>query len=161
MQRRKLMYNLKCALLTVVTLFFTAVPITPAFAAESGCVENVCRDVAELKDTHWKLVELGGTPVALVPLQKHAARIILTGEGSRLSAFGGCNQLAGGYIQEGNALRFTPIAGTKMACESPNMELEERFLKMLGTTTHYRIEDQRLILLGGDQAMARFEAMHE
>lgn len=155
------MYNLKRAFLTVATLFVAAVSITPAFAGESGCVENVCRDVAELKDTHWKLVELGGTPVTQLPQQKLAARIILTGEGSRLSAFGGCNQLAGGYIQEGNALRFTPIAGTKMACESPYMELEERFLKMLGATTNYRIEDQRLILLGGDQILARFEAMHE
>ncbi len=51
------------------------------------------------------------------------------------------------------------MAGTMMACEPPLMELEDRFLKMLGATTGYRIEGQQLILLGGDQTLARFEAV--
>ena len=115
---------------------------------------------AGLKDTYWKLVELDGTQVIQAAQQRREARITLAAEGSRLSAFGGCNQLGGGYVQEGNTLRFTQMAGTMMACEPPLMELEDRFLKMLGATTGYRIEGQQLILLGGDQALARFEAVY-
>jgi putative lipoprotein len=115
---------------------------------------------AELKDTYWKLVELDGTPVTPSPQQRREARITLAGEASRLSAFGGCNQLGGGYVQDGNALRFTQMAGTMMACEQPLMGLEDRFLKVLGATTGYRIEGQQLILLGGDQPLARFEAVY-
>jgi uncharacterized lipoprotein YbaY/heat shock protein HslJ len=79
---------------------------------------------AELKDTYWKLVELDGRKVGMVPEQRREVRITLVSEGSRLSAFGGCNQLGGGYLLEGNALRFTQMAGTMMACEPPVMDLE-------------------------------------
>jgi heat shock protein HslJ len=40
------------------------------------------------------------------------------------------------------------------------MELEDRFLKMLGATTGFRIEGRQLILLGGSHALARFEAVY-
>jgi uncharacterized lipoprotein YbaY len=129
-------------------------------APQTGITTADTVAVAGLKDTYWKLVELDGTPVTPSPLQRREARITLAGEGARLSAFGGCNQLGGGYIQEENALRFTQMAGTMMACEPPLMELEDRFLKMLGATTGYRIEEQQLILLGGDQPLARFEAVY-
>jgi heat shock protein HslJ len=152
---------LKCTLSVALALAFCTLPFTPSFAGESDCVENVCRDVAVLKDTVWKLVELGGSQIIQAPEQRREARITLTATGSRLNAFGGCNQLAGGFVQEGNALRFAQMASTMMACESPSMELEDRFLKMLGTTTNYRIEGQQLILLGADQTLARFEAVHE
>ena len=129
-----------------------AVPQTRTTAAESVVA-------AGLKDTYWKLVELDGTQVTQATQQRREARITLAGEGMRLSAFGGCNQLGGGYVQEGNVLRFTQMAGTMMACEPPVMELEDRFLKILGATTGYRIEGQQLILLGRDQPFARFEAV--
>jgi putative lipoprotein len=114
---------------------------------------------AGLKDTYWKLVELDGTLVIQASQQRREARITFAGDGSHVNAFGGCNQLAGGYVQEENALRFTQMAGTMMACEPPLMELEDRFLKMLGATTGYRIEGRLLTLFGGDQALARFEAV--
>jgi putative lipoprotein len=115
---------------------------------------------AGLKDTYWKLIELDGRKVTMAPQQRHEVRITLAGEGSRLIAFGGCNQLAGGYVQKGDSLRFTQMAGTMMACESPFMELEGRVLNMLGATTGYRIEGRQLILLGGGQVLARFEAVY-
>ncbi len=40
------------------------------------------------------------------------------------------------------------------------MELESQVLKMLGATTAYRIEGEQLALLGGDQILARFEAVY-
>jgi uncharacterized lipoprotein YbaY len=115
---------------------------------------------AVLKETYWKLVELDGTQVTPAPQKRREAHITLAGEGSRLSAFGGCNQLGGGYVLEGDSLRFTQMAGTMMACEPPVMELEDRFLKMLGATTGFRIEGRQLILLGGSHALARFEAVY-
>ena len=115
---------------------------------------------AELKDTYWKLIELDGKKVITAPTQKREVHITLTNEGSRLFAFGGCNQLAGSYEQKGSDLRFTQMAGTLMACVSPFMELESQVLKMLNTTSGYRIEGQHLILLGGEQELASFEAVY-
>ncbi len=53
------------------------------------------------------------------------------------------------------------MASTKMACAVPAMDLENQVLKILGATTAYRIEGEELILLiGGDQVLARFEAVY-
>lgn len=116
--------------------------------------------MAELKNTYWKLIGLDGEKVAMMPTQKREVRITLSSEGSRLIGFSGCNQLVGSYVQDGGALLFTVMAGNLMACVSPFMELENTVLRMLGATTGYRIEGERLILLGGDQVLARFEAVY-
>ena len=39
------------------------------------------------------------------------------------------------------------------------MELERRFLLALGAATAFRIEGEQMILLGGSQVLARFEAV--
>lgn len=96
----------------------------------------------------------------MAPAQQREVRITLAGEGSRLFGFSGCNQLVGAYVQDGSALQFMQMASTKMACVAPLMELESHVLKMLGATTGYRIEGEQLTLLGGDQVLARFEAVY-
>jgi uncharacterized lipoprotein YbaY/heat shock protein HslJ/uncharacterized lipoprotein NlpE involved in copper resistance len=116
--------------------------------------------MAELKDTYWKLIELDGETIVMAPDQQREVRITLASEGARFFGFSGCNQLVGAYVQEGGALRFTQMASTKMACVPPFMELESQVLKMLGATTAYRIEGEQLTLLGGDQVLARFEAVY-
>ena len=115
---------------------------------------------AQLKDTYWKLIELNGTKVTMAPTQQREVRITLASEGSRVFGFSGCNQFTGAYIHDGSALRFTQMAGTRMACLSPFMELESQVIKMLSAITAYRIEGERLILLEGDQVLARFEAVY-
>jgi uncharacterized lipoprotein YbaY/heat shock protein HslJ/uncharacterized lipoprotein NlpE involved in copper resistance len=116
--------------------------------------------MAELKDTYWKLIELDGATVVMAPTQKREVSITLASEGSRLFGFSGCNQLVGAYVQESNALRFTQMASTKMACVPPFMELESQVLKMLDATRAYSIEGEQLTLLGGDQVLARFKAVY-
>jgi uncharacterized lipoprotein YbaY/heat shock protein HslJ/uncharacterized lipoprotein NlpE involved in copper resistance len=116
--------------------------------------------MAGLKDTYWKLIELAGEKVVMAPAQQREVRITLASEDSRLFGFSGCNQLVGAYVQESSALRFTQMVSTKMACVPPFMELENQVLKMLGATTAYRIEGEQLTLIGGDQVLARFEAVY-
>lgn len=140
----------------VVDRFGSSQPGATCGSAASG-KGNV---MAELKDTYWKLIELDGAKIVMVPAQKREVRITLASEGSRLIGFSGCNQLVGSYVQESSALRFTQMASTKMACVPPFMEIESQVLKMLGATTGYRIEGEQLTLLGGDQVLARFEAVY-
>jgi uncharacterized lipoprotein YbaY/uncharacterized lipoprotein NlpE involved in copper resistance/heat shock protein HslJ len=116
--------------------------------------------MAKLTDTYWKLIELDGATIVMAQAQQREVRITLAGEGARLFGFSGCNQLVGTYVQENSALRFTQMASTKMACMVPFMELESQVLKMLGATTAYRIEGEQLTLFGGDQVLARFEAVY-
>ncbi|MDM0104281.1 META domain-containing protein [Variovorax sp. J22R24] len=115
---------------------------------------------AALKDTYWKLAEIGGAPVAMLPGQQREVRITLASEGSRLSGFSGCNQLIGSYEAKDQTLRFQ-AAGTMMACEPPLMELERKVHVALGATSAYRIEGERLIILGADgKTLAGFDAVY-
>lgn len=84
----------------------------------------------------------------------------LTPWGHFLSGFTGCNQSVGVHVLEGDALQFTQIAGTRMARNSPSMELEVAVLKTLGAITRCRIEGAQPILLADPQPMARFEARY-
>lgn len=115
---------------------------------------------ATLHNTYWKLVELGGQPVAMLPEQEREVRITLGLDGTRLVGFSGCNQLMGAYVQDGAALQFTQLAGTRMACPQPVVELESKVLAMLAATTGQRIEGEQLSLLSGAQVLARFEAVY-
>jgi putative lipoprotein len=115
---------------------------------------------ATLKDTYWKLVELAGAKIALLPQQEREIRVTLASQGTQVIGFSGCNPLVTGYEQDGPALRFKPATDGPLTCAPPLMELEGRVLTALGATTGYRIDGERLTLLAGDQNLARLEAVY-
>ena len=117
------------------------------------------RVATSLQDTYWKLLELDGKSIGMTSTQEREARLTLSSVDARVTAFAGCNRLSGAYVQDGSGLRFTQMAGTRMACAAPLMELERRFLLALGAATAFRIEGEQMILLGGSQVLARFEAV--
>jgi heat shock protein HslJ len=115
---------------------------------------------ATLQNTYWKLMELGGQAVVMLPNQQREVRITLNSQNSRVMGFSGCNGLVGAYVQDGQSLRFKQVAGTLMACEPPIAALENKVLDMLATTRGQRIDGQQLSLLNGSQVLARFEAVY-
>ena len=144
----------------VVDKFGSAQPGVVCDSTLSGQGDGGDRVTTTLKDTYWKLVELGGAPVTMAPGQQREQRITLAGSGARLTGFGGCNALSGSYVAQGAALRLSLLASTRMACAPPLMDLEGRLLKALGATTGYRLEGQKLLLLAGQKVLARFEAVY-
>lgn len=144
----------------VVERFVGSQPGAACGSAASGNEGGKDSVTADLKNTYWKLIELDGKKIMMPATQEREVRITLSSLGARMTAFAGCNQLTGSYVQQGKALRFSQMAGTLMACASPLMEIESNVLKMLGATTGYRIEGQQLTLLQGDKALARFEAVY-
>lgn len=114
-------------------------------------------EAASLKETHWKLVELMGKPVA----QGTTPPNITLSSDDRFHGSGGCNRIMGGYeLKEPGRLRFVNSASTMMACMD-TMELEREFLDMLGKVDSYVITDQNLQLNRARMApLARFEAVY-
>jgi heat shock protein HslJ/uncharacterized lipoprotein NlpE involved in copper resistance len=115
---------------------------------------------ATLTNTYWKLAVLAGARIALLPEQAREVRITLDGGGTRVHGFSGCNALQGQYAGTGRELRFSALAGTRMACAAPLMALEAAVLQTLGRTNGYRIDGEELTLLDGEQVLARFEAVY-
>lgn len=115
---------------------------------------------AALQDTYWRLVELGGQPVVMLPGQEREVRITLTRQDQRLMGFSGCNALSGSYAQNGASLKFDQLASSMRLCEPALNALERQVLDALIATTSQRINGQRLSLLSGDRVLARFEAVY-
>jgi uncharacterized lipoprotein NlpE involved in copper resistance len=119
----------------------------------AGTTANACGGAPMLQGTEWQLVELDGQPTP-----QSNVRVTLAADGRRAAGFSGCNRFAGAYELDGAVLRFAQLAGTRMACVAPAMELEGRVLKMFGTVTSQRIDGERLLLLAADGSItARFE----
>ena len=114
---------------------------------------------APLQNTYWKLVELKGQPVAMLPDQEREVRITLARQDQRLTGFTGCNALGGSYALSGASLRFDHLASSMQLCEPALNALERQVLAALAATTGQRIDGQWLSLLAGDRVLARLEAV--
>jgi len=111
----------------------------PLRTCEGGAVLH------QLEATRWVPTIIGSTALILPP-QQHEPFIQL--QGQRLIGYGGCNQLSGGYERELNALKFTQIAATRMACQQGS-DIERSLLQVLESTASWRIVGDKLELLDG------------
>ena len=136
-------------------------PLAAAIAMAGGCATTSDSGTpnASLTNTYWKLTQLDGAQVAMAPQQEREVRITLSDDG-KVTGFTGCNRVMGGYTLAGTALRFTQLAGTRMACPPPLMQLESAVLANLNSVTGYQLEGEKLILLKDGAPVARFESVY-
>jgi copper homeostasis protein (lipoprotein) len=118
---------------------------------------GACNAIARpLEGTRWMLTWRGGAAVAPGPDPERDAHLIFSG--GNVSGSSGCNRVVGAYTRQGAALKFGPLAGTRMACLDGNMALEQAFLADLGSVTGFRITGNVMELLGGQAVLARLQA---
>ena len=128
----------------------TPISATPATPPAGAAAMN-------LKDTYWLLTALGDKPVAAADTGR-AAHIILRGDSKQVNGSGGCNRMFGVYELNGDALRFSGVGSTKMACKE-GMETESAFLPVIMHVARYRVDGQKLELSDSTGAvLATFEA---
>ncbi len=73
----------------------------------------------------------------------------LDADADRVSGSGGCNRLIGGFQLEGEQLRFSELASTKMACPAALMAMEQRYMEALGQVRRWSIDKRNLLLQDG------------
>lgn len=115
------------------------------------------KPAAPLEKTEWKLVWLGNTKIeSATPRQ--VAYIQLDSDSHRVSGSGGCNRLMGGYELEGDHLKFTQMAMTRMACMHGG-DTEAAFSKALDQAREWMISKGKLLLLDADHhVLAKFSS---
>ena len=135
-------------------------PLAAAITLAAGCASTApTSSKASLTNTYWKLVELDGARVAMTPEQEREVRITLDDNG-KVTGFTGCNRVMGGYTVAAEVLRFTQLAGTRMMCPPPAMQLESAVLANLNSVTGFRIDGEQLILLKDGAPVARYESVY-
>ena len=135
-------------------------PLAAAITLAAGCASTApTSSKASLTNTYWKLTELDGARVSMTPEQEREVRITLDDNG-KVTGFTGCNRVMGGYTVAADVLRFTQLAGTRMMCPPPAMQLESAVLANLNSVTGFRIDGEQLILLKDGAPVARYESVY-
>lgn len=126
---------------------FMAVPST---AAGAGAVATSASSPVEhrpLRGTYWKVVALNGAKVA-VSERIQEPHLNFSASELRVSGSTGCNRLMGSFEHKGAALKFGPLAGTRMACLEPVLaSQEQQIFTHLQQVRSYRIHGDDLALL--------------
>jgi len=113
-----------------------------------------------LADTQWKLVQLGGLPVVIPPMQKPVT-LSFSPEGRRIAGSGGCNSYLGTFTDDHGRLQLRPGTMTMMACADPAGGREKRFVAMLRSADGYRISGDFLVLTSNGKTVAKFRNNQE
>lgn len=145
------MKSIKNIAIAVCLLSSTACTIFKSSSAES-------QETSMITDKRWKLVELGGKPVADSVNGKEPFLLLHTND-SRYSASGGCNGIGGTFTLAGHGkIKFAQGMSTKMACE--NMEIENELTRVLIAADNYTLKGDSLSLNKARMApLARFKAV--
>lgn len=110
--------------------------------------------VASALGVEWRLVSLASAPVGL-GANGQPLTLLLAEEGGRASGYAGCNQFSASYALAGSALKFGPLAMTRMACADGTV-LETQYTQALEGATGLRVTAAGLELLKGSSPIARF-----
>jgi heat shock protein HslJ len=96
-----------------------------------------------LMDTYWQLSELHSKAIKESTTAPTAHVIFDEAEG-RITGSTGCNRFFGGFtLGDNNSVSFSEIGATRRACLPGEVE-EQDYLNMLGETSAYSIESDKL-----------------
>lgn len=107
---------------------------------------------AELTGTRWILSELEGKKIDQNIAQQRDIHFTLNSADNTLNGFFGCNVANGSFsLEEGNRIRFSRIATTRMACPDATIN-EFEVLEALNLVDNYTLSGNTLTLNVGRRA---------
>jgi heat shock protein HslJ len=113
-----------------------------------------------ISEKYWKLIKLNGKKIILGKNQNTAPYLTLKNENSHFFGNGGCNAIQGSYtLSEGNKIKFSKMASTKMFCDY--METEQALLQVLENAENYSVENDTVSLNNPTMvSLAKFQMIY-
>ena len=110
---------------------------------------------SSLAGTSWSVVNINNGRQAVVGMVSGSTVTMAFDTAGRVSGTTGCNQFTAAYSANGDTLRFSSVAATRMACADPAVDKQEQeFLRALESVATLGFEGDRLVLRQADGAMA-------
>ncbi len=110
---------------------------------------------AGIEGIQWYLTEVGGAPISPMAGDRQP-HMLLDPVEKQATGFAGCNNFFGRYDRDGSSLSFGPMGATRMACPDLETGLETSVFEALESTRIWKKEDGELLLLDGNEVLARF-----
>lgn len=133
--------------------------MAPSNANGAPAPHDSTRSTASLENTYWKALSLVGHQV-VVPVGTREAHFVLHAEDHHVAGTGGCNQFSGSYVVSGDALAFSALASTMMACAEPAMTQEKWLTDALSQAKTWRITGEQLELLRDGAVIGTFVSVY-
>jgi heat shock protein HslJ len=102
----------------------------------------------------WLLLELNSAIVQL-PAGERQPYLLFQRQDRKVSGYSGCNEFFGSYNLKGDSLTFSPLGMTRRFCAGTAGDVEQAFLSILSKVRGWRVERKMLLLMDGDQVLAR------
>ena len=137
---------------------FICLFLIPALSLITGCKGPTTSDgKSDITQYRWYVTELSGQEVS--GLDGRRPYIEFTGNAQNsVSGFAGCNRFSGTINENSeNAIRFSPLAATKMFCE--NNAIETRLFDALTKVRKADRDGETYTLSAGDTALVRLHGI--
>ena len=122
------------------------VALLAAAALIAGCAETMQPgDAPPLASTAWMAEDIGGSVVI-----DDVRSTMEFDDSGGVSGDAGCNRYSGSATVEAEAITFSPLAATRMACVPAVDDQEQRFFDALGRTTGYELRINGAVLALND-----------
>lgn len=105
-----------------------------------------------LTQIEWKLIKMEGVDLSALD---QPVTLTLDETTNKVSGFAGCNHFFGTYQSDGATISFTGLGSTKMYCQK-TIAIEDAYFKLLGSIQSFKLEENRLLLLAGEQVVLEF-----
>lgn len=123
--------------------------------AKGTVVVTFAAQSSSLAGTSWSVVNINNGRQAVVGMVSGSTVTMAFDNAGRVSGTAGCNRFNAAYKADGDTLRFSSVAATRMACADPAVdEQEQAFLRALESVATLGFEGDRLVLRQKDGAMA-------
>lgn len=122
----------------LLTIFYTSLFASVALTINGPTPSSAA--AAELAGA-WRVVEFDGAPAP-----GRAAMTLNFEPGGRVSGQAPCNRYHAGYRIEADRVLFSSGASTRMFCGAEIMQIEQRFMELLGGGATWRIVGDSLTL---------------
>ncbi len=123
--------------------------------AKGAVVVTFAAQASELAGTSWSVVNINNGRQAVVGMVSGSTVTMAFDTAGRVSGTTGCNRYTAAYLAEGNALRISSVAATRMACADPAVDKQEQaFLRAIESVATLGFEGDRLVMRDKDGAMA-------
>jgi heat shock protein HslJ len=103
----------------------------------------------QLVDRSWALESVDGDPL----LDAEPRSVLAFGDELKITGLAGCNRFFGQATLEGARLVAGPLGTTRMACQPPRDELEQKILVVLGNGCEIGLAGDRLTLRGSEHTL--------
>lgn len=131
----------------VALVLCSACTTSTPMAAPADAVVGAAHSASALDSTSWVLTSLGG----IEPVPHVIVALEFDGSGG-VTGTDGCNRLSGSYSADDGALRFGPLASTKMACPGVINTQATTFTAALDAARTFAVVDNYLDVYGADGA---------